>query len=249
MVYPDADGEASYPDARGAYQTDRLGFWCDLAGDTGPVSRSSGLPADGHQPRLLRAGYLLEATTLAWNVVGVGILTVAALDARSVALAGFGIDSLIEIGASTVVIWELGGVGEARQQRAMRWIGIAFIALALYLTVQSSVVLANDFHPKHSSLGIWWTAITAAVMFGLAAGKSRVGGALDNPVLQAEGRVTFIDAVLASAVLLGLLLNAVVGWWWADPVAGCALLFYAARVGRIALRPHKDLSAVPPKSR
>jgi divalent metal cation (Fe/Co/Zn/Cd) transporter len=211
------------------------------------VGDSSRLPAGGHQPRLVRAGYLLEATTLAWNVVGVGILAVAAFGARSVALAGFGIDSLIEIGASTAVIWELGGVGEARQRRAMRWIGRAFIALALYLAVQSTVVLAIDFHPKHSSLGIWWTAITAAVMFGLAAGKARVGGALNNRVLQTEGRVTFIDGVLASTVLLGLLLSALVGWWWADPSAGYVLLFYADREGRIALRLQDDLSVVPPK--
>ena len=200
------------------------------------MSGSSGPPADGHQPGLLRAGYVLEATTLSWNVVGVGILALAALGSRSVALAGFGIDSLIEIGASAAVIWELSGAGEARQRRAMRWIGIAFVALALYLAVQSSVILAIGFHPKHSSLGIWWTAITAAVMFSLAAGKAKVGAALNNPVLQTEGRVTFIDGVLASAVLLGLILRALVGWWWADPVAGYVLLFYAGWEGRIVLR-------------
>lgn len=152
------------------------------------------------------------------------------------ALGGFGLDSLIEIGASTVVIWELRGVGEVRQRRAMRLIGIAFIALAVYLAVQSTVVLAIGFRPHHSPLGIWWTAVTAVVMFCLAAGKARVGSALGNPVLQTEGRVTFIDGLLASAVLLGLLLNALVGWWWADPVAGYVLLYYAAIEGRAALR-------------
>jgi divalent metal cation (Fe/Co/Zn/Cd) transporter len=78
-------------------------------------------------------------------------------------------------------------------------------------------------------------------MFGLAAGKARVGGALGNPVIQAEGRVTFIDGLLASAVLLGLLLNALVGWWWADPMAGYALLFYAAREGKAALGHQKTV--------
>jgi hypothetical protein len=124
---------------------------------------------------LLRAGYLLEVATLGWNVIGVVVLAVAALAARSIALGGFGLDSLIEIGASTIVIWELSGNGEHRQRRAMRLIGAAFIGLALYLAVQSSVVLAVEFHPKHSQLGIAWTAITAVVMFCLAAGKARVG--------------------------------------------------------------------------
>jgi len=186
--------------------------------------------------KLLRSGYLLESTTLAWNVVGVCVLAVAAVQARSVALGGFGLDSLIEIGASTIVIWELRGIGELRQRRAMRLIGVAFIALALYLAAQSTVVLAVAYRPHHSPLGIWWTAVTAVVMFGLAAGKARVGGALGNPVLQTEGRVTFVDGCLASAVLLGLVLNAVVGWWWADPVAGYVLLFYAVREGEAALR-------------
>ena len=185
---------------------------------------------------LLRRGYLLEGVTLAWNVVGVVVLAVAALAARSVALGGFGLDSLIEIGASTVVIWELGGVGELRQRRAMRLIGGAFVLLAAYLAIQSSLVLAVAFRPRHSPLGIAWTAVTAAVMFALASGKARVGAALGNPVLKTEGRVTFVDGLLASAVLIGLLLNSLVGWWWADPVAGYVLLYYAAKEGVAALR-------------
>ena len=86
--------------------------------------------------------------------------------------------------------------------------------------MQSTVVLAAGYHPRHSVLGIIWTAVTAAVMFALAAGKARTGRALDNPVLVTEGRVTVIDGILAVAVLLGLILNAVAGWWWADPAAG-----------------------------
>ena len=86
---------------------------------------------------LLRRGRVLEASTLAWNVVGIAVLAVAALRARSVALVGFGLDSLIEIGASTVVLWELSGTGEDRQRRALRLIAAAFIALALYLLVQT----------------------------------------------------------------------------------------------------------------
>ena len=179
--------------------------------------------------RLLRRGFVLEYVTLGWNVVGLVVLAGAAIGARSVALAGFGLDSLIEIGASMVVIWELSGAGEARQRRALRLIGVAFAALAGYLAVQSTVVLATGFHPDHSPVGIAWTSITAAVMFGLAGGKTRTGAALGNSVLSAEGRVTLVDAILAAAVLVGLLLNALAGWWWADPLAGYVLVFYAAR--------------------
>ena len=178
---------------------------------------------------LLRRGFALEYVTLAWNVAGIVVLAIAAISARSVALAGFGLDSLIEIGASTVVIWELSGTGEERQRRGLRLIGYAFAALAAYLLVQSTVVLASGYHPRHSVLGIIWTSVTMAVMFALAAGKARTGRALGNPVLSTEGRVTTIDAILAGAVLAGLVLNAVLGWWWADPAAGYVLVFYAAR--------------------
>jgi divalent metal cation (Fe/Co/Zn/Cd) transporter len=153
---------------------------------------------------LLRRGFALEYLTLAWNVAGLVVLAIAAISARSVALAGFGLDSLIEIGASTVVIWELSGTGEQRQRRGLQLIGSAFAALAIYLLAQSTVVLATGYHPRHSALGIIWTALTAAAMFTLAAGKARTGRALENPVLQTEGRVTMIDGILAVAVALGL---------------------------------------------
>jgi divalent metal cation (Fe/Co/Zn/Cd) transporter len=184
---------------------------------------------DKKQETLLRRGFALEYTTLAWNVAGIVVLAIAAIAAWSVALVGFALDSLIEIGASIVVIWELSGTGEERQRRGLRLIGYAFAALAIYLLVQSTVVLANGYHPRHSAPGIIWTAVTAVVMFALAAGKARTGRALDNPVLRTEGRVTMIDGVLATAVLLGLVLNAALGWWWADPAAGYVLVFYAAR--------------------
>ena len=178
---------------------------------------------------LLRRGFALEYATLAWNVAGIVVLAFAAIAARSVALAGFALDSLIEIGASIVVIWELSGTGEDRQRRGLRLIGYAFAALAAYLLVQSTVVLATGYHPQHSVIGIIWTAATAVLMFALAAGKARTGRALDNPVLRTEGRVTMIDGILAVAVLAGLVLNATLGWWWADPAAGYVLVYYAAR--------------------
>ena len=196
-------------------------------------------PADtAARSALLRRGFALEYLTLAWNVAGIVVLAIAAISARSVALAGFGLDSLIEIGASLVVIWELSGTGAGRQRRGLRLIGYAFAALAIYLLVQSTVVLAAGYHPRHSAVGIIWTAVTAAVMFALAAGKARTGRALENPVLRTEGRVTMIDGILASAVLAGLVLNAGLGWWQADPAAGYVLVFYAAREVREIFTAH-----------
>jgi divalent metal cation (Fe/Co/Zn/Cd) transporter len=187
-------------------------------------------------PRLLRRGVLLEAATLAWNVAGVFVLAAAAIAARSVALAGFALDSLIEIVASTVVIWELTGQGRGRERPALRIIGGAFLALAAYIAAQAAYVLWVGRHPGHSPLGIAWTALTCAVMLVLAAAKHRTGHALGNLVLVTESRVTLVDAALAAAVLSGLVLNAAAGLWWADPLAGFVLVVYGVREGRAALR-------------
>lgn len=194
-------------------------------------------PPHRHRPPtvLLERGRRLEYATLGWNVVGIIVVAVAAIRAGSIALGGFGLDSLIEIVASTVVLWELTDTHQARQQRALKLIGVAFIALAIYLAVQSSLLLASGDHPRSSYLGIIWTALTAATMFALARGKAITGRALDNPVLQAEGKVTTVDGILAVAVLIGLALNAALGWWWADPAAAYVLVYYGAREARHAL--------------
>lgn len=188
-------------------------------------------------PSLLRRGFILEYLTLGWNVVGIGVLTAAVLATGSVALAGFGLDSLTEIGASTVVLWELSCTGQAHQQRALRLIGMAFALLAAYLLVQSTAALLISHRPDTGGLGIAWTAVTAVVMFALAAGKVRTGAALGNPVLAKEGRVTFVDGLLATAVLIGVSLDAALGWWWADPIAGYIIVVYAAREARTCLVP------------
>jgi hypothetical protein len=191
------------------------------------------------QPSLLRPpirrAFALEYATLAWNLVGVVVLVVAAARARSDALIGFGLDSLIEIGASTVVIWELSAVGDARRHRALRLIGWSFATLAVYLAIQSALVLALGHHAEPSAVGIGWTAVTAGVMFALATGKSRTGAALGNEVVLTEGRVTRIDGLLAAAVLLGLVLDSAWGLWWADPLAGFVLVFYAMREAYVIL--------------
>ncbi len=152
--------------------------------------------------RLLSRGRKLEAATLGWNIVGVFVLAFAAALARSVALAGFGLDSLIEIGASIVVLWELADISQERQRSATRLIGLAFVCLAVYLAIQSTIILLIGFHPRHSPLGIAWTGVTAAVMFGLAFGKARTGADLNNPVLRAEGTITMIDGIWRQRFLL-----------------------------------------------
>src|ERR1039458_8285720 len=118
--------------------------------------------------KLIQRGLWLEYVTLFWNVIGVVILAYAATRARSVALAGFGLDSLIEIGASVVVVWELSRINERRQRQGLRLIGGAFLALATYIAIQSVVVLASGYRPHHSLVGIGWTALTFVAMLALA---------------------------------------------------------------------------------
>jgi divalent metal cation (Fe/Co/Zn/Cd) transporter len=181
--------------------------------------------------RLLRRGLRLEYATLAWNAAGVVLVFWAAFAAGSVALAGFGLDSFIEIFASVVVVWQLEDLHGVRERRALRFIGAAFIALALYVLAQSGYVLAAHLHPKPSPWGIVWLALTVVAMLALAYGKRETGLKLLNPVLSAEARITLIDALLAGAVLVGLLLNAKAGWWWADPGAGLVIVYYGFREG------------------
>ena len=181
---------------------------------------------------LFRRGLRLELLTSGWNVVGTVVLLTATVSAGSVALAGFGLDSLIEIGASTVVIWQLRGTaGQKRERPALRWIGGAFFALALYVLAQSSRSLFLHAHPMASPLGIVWLALTFLVILTLAAGKEKTGAQLGNTVLQTEARVTRVDAYLAACILVGVALDATLGWWWADPVASLVIVFYGIKEG------------------
>jgi divalent metal cation (Fe/Co/Zn/Cd) transporter len=185
---------------------------------------------------LLARGLRLEYATLGWNVVGAVVVLVAAAAARSVALAGFGLDSLIEIGASVIVVWQLRGVAQQQQHErlALRLIGGAFFALSAYVLGQAVYTVALGGHPGTSTLGTLWLAVTLLAMLLLAWGKLRAGRQLDHAVLLTEARVTLVDAYLAGAVLVGLLLNAAIGWWWADPLAGLVIVYYGFREGRAA---------------
>jgi divalent metal cation (Fe/Co/Zn/Cd) transporter len=144
------------------------------------------------QISLLKRGLLLEYLTLGWNVIGVGIVILAAIAARSVALAGFGLDSLIEIFASVIVVWQLRGVNQSREWLALRLIGSAFIALTISILVQLVYIFLTGVHPATSPGGILWLAATLLVMFLLAFGKRVTGQQLKNDVLRTEAKVTLI---------------------------------------------------------
>ena len=171
--------------------------------------------------RLRRRGFWLEYASMAWMTVEATVAIISGIIASSIALIGFGLDSVIEFFAAAVVVWQLrGAVSEDRETRALRRIAVTFFALAAYLAIESITDLASQNRPGQSPAGIAVTAAALVVMPLLALG---------NPVLRTEGRVTLIDGILATAVLLGLVLNAALGWWWADPAAGYVLVFYAAR--------------------
>lgn len=186
---------------------------------------------------LLRRGLRLEYATLVWNTAEVGFVFYAAVVARSVALAGFALDSCIEIFASLIVVERLRGTTDAaKERRAERRIGYAFFALAIYLIAQAIVTVTLDIRPKPSPFGIVWLSATVIAMFTLAFAKLRTGRALKHAVLQAEAMVTMVDGALASAILLGLALNAAFGWWWADVAGGIVVVVYGLREGIHAVR-------------
>lgn len=191
---------------------------------------------------LLRFGLSLEYVTLAWNVVGTVAVINAAVTAHSVALAGFGFDSLIEIFASIIVVWQLRGTSERRKRPALRAIGFAFYALAFYIFVRAIYVLLADSHSLPSPFGAIWLIATVAAMLLLAWGKSWTGRQLGNAVLQTEARVTLVDAYLAAAILTGLALNALLRWWWADPAASLVIVYYGVREGSEAWRHASEFS-------
>lgn len=186
------------------------------------------------QASLIRCGLGLEYATLGWNAVGTVVLLVAAARTASVALSGFGLDSAIEIFASVVVVWQLKGLELHREKFALRLIGASLITLAIYILGQSLWTLLKGAQTMPSQLAIIWLVATCVAMVLLAWGKLVVGRQLGNPVLVTEARVTLIDGALAGAVLAGVVLNALVGWWWADPIAGLVIVLYGFAEGPAA---------------
>jgi divalent metal cation (Fe/Co/Zn/Cd) transporter len=152
-------------------------------------------------------------------------------------LARFALDSLIEIFASVVVVWRLKGIADReREHHAVRLIGLAFLALAAYIGAQAVVTIVLGIRPDTSPLGIVWLTATCFVMLALAVGKLRTGTRLGSEVLTTEAKVTMVDGALAGAILVGLILNATLGWWWADIAAGGVIVGYGLHEGIHALR-------------
>jgi divalent metal cation (Fe/Co/Zn/Cd) transporter len=183
--------------------------------------------------RLQRTALQLEYGTIGWNV-GEAVLTISlGAIASSLALIGFGTVSVIEVFASAVVVWHLrpshSEAVAARTARAHRLVAIAFAALTAAVSVAAIRDLVTGRRPDESPWGIAYLAMTALVMFGLAIAKRRVADRLDSSPLRSEAAMTFLDGALSTATMLGLLLNAVAGWWWADPSAALIVGLAAAR--------------------
>ncbi len=186
----------------------------------------------------------LEYATVAWNVMEVFVAIGLGIAARSLALVAFGLDSLIEIFASVVVLWQL-RAGD-RTLRAMALVAAAFLLLGVFLLFAATQALVSGREPSASPFGIAYLTVTACVMFGLAVWKGRLGRVLGNHPLATEAGITFLDGMLATGVLIALVANAVFGAWWADGVAAAVIGAVAIPEGVHAWRDSRDESRMAP---
>ena len=189
--------------------------------------------------RLERRARLLAWSGIAWHFVEFAIAIAAGLAAGSIALIGFGADSLIETLAGFVVLWLFTGARRGSlhaERRAQELIAISFFVLAAYVIAESIRTLVDGNHPQTSWVGIGLAAFTAVTMPLLASAKRSVGRQLKSSAAVKEASQTTLCAYLSVALLVGLLLNAVAGWWWADPVAALVIAAVAAQEGRESWR-------------
>lgn len=184
------------------------------------------------RPRLERRARRLVGVTITWGLIGAVVAVGAGIVARSVALVGFGVDSSIEVLAALVVVWHLRGVDRRREQRALRFIAICFMALATYVLVQAIPHLSSNSDAKTSPAGIGVAVASALVMAVLAVTKRRTGYALGSRAIIADAAVTKLCAYLSVVLLVGLVLDAAFAWEWADPVAAFGIAMLALRLGR-----------------
>jgi divalent metal cation (Fe/Co/Zn/Cd) transporter len=195
--------------------------------------------AHAGRERLVRRALLLARVGLAWHLVEAAVAIAAGVVAGSVALVGFGADSLVEAAAGLVVLWLMTGGRSASpgaERRAQQLIAVSFVALAAYIGVEAVRDLAAGHHPDTSWAGIGLAVVTLATMPPLAIAKRRVGERLGSSATASESRQTMLCAYLSAALLAGLLANAIAGWWWADPVAGLVIAAAALREARDAWR-------------
>lgn len=193
---------------------------------------------------------LLVAATITYNVVEAVVALVAGTIASSVALIGFGLDSVIEVSSAAAVAWQFAGRDpEKRERVALRVIACSFFALAAYVSVEAVRSLLGGGEADRSVVGIVLVAVSVMVMPFLSLAQRRAGLELGSASAVADSKQTLLCTYLSAAVLLGLVLNAVLGWWWADPVAALVLAVLAVREGRNAWRgdlccaPHAEKSA------
>jgi divalent metal cation (Fe/Co/Zn/Cd) transporter len=188
----------------------------------------------------------LEYLTVGWNSIEVFVTIGLGIASGSLALVAFGLDSLIEIFASAVVLWHLRGDGDGAQtRRAMGLVALAFFGLAAILIVAAVEGLASGREADQSPLGIGYLAVTAVVMFTLSWRKRLLGTSLENHPLEHEARITFLDGMLATGVLLALVANVAFGAWWADPIAAALVGLAAIPEGLNALGDSRQPDATP----
>jgi divalent metal cation (Fe/Co/Zn/Cd) transporter len=196
--------------------------------------------ATGRDELLVRA-QRLGAFTVVWNLGEGGVAIAAAWIAGSGALTGFGVDSVVESASATVLLWRLGAErrdgerAERAERLAARGIGASLLALAVLVAYEAVRSLALHEQPQVSVIGIAVTAASLVVMPLLAQRKRRVAIALGSRAAEADSAQTRACAWLSAVVLTGLVLNAAFSWWWADPVAALAVVFFLLREGREAL--------------
>jgi cation diffusion facilitator family transporter len=201
----------------------------------------------------LARGLRLEWVTIGWNCLEAVVAIGAGIVAGSIALVGFGLDSVIEVLAGAVVLWRLraelqGADAEASaraERRALAWVGWSFFALAAYILFESGKKLLWHERPDESPVGLALAVLSLIVMPALALAKHRTARRLQSRALAADAKETAICAYLSLALVLGLGLNAWTGWWWADPVAALAMLPLVVHEGREALEAARVPSPPP----
>jgi divalent metal cation (Fe/Co/Zn/Cd) transporter len=194
-------------------------------------------PGGAKRRRLVSRARRLTQLSLGWHVLEAAIAIAAGVVAGSVALVGFGADSLIEAAAGLVVLWLVTGErlsSRDAERRAQQLIAVSFALLAAYVLIGSTADLTGGHHPATSWVGIGLAAVTLIAMPPLAAAKRRVGRALGSSATISESRQTMLCAYLSAALFVGLLANAVAGWWWADPLVALAIGAVAGREARDA---------------
>lgn len=187
--------------------------------------------------RLGRRARLLAAVSVGYNAVEAVVAVSAGLVAGSMALLGFGLDSVIEVSSGVVILWQFRQrLPQHRERQALRLIAGSFLALAAFVAFESSRALLTGAEPDASPVGIGIAVASLLVMPFLSRAQRRTGRALHSRSVVADSTQTLLCSYMSAVLLCGLLLNAALGWWWADPVAGLAIAALAAREGRNAWR-------------